>query len=389
MLAAGTAAQTAFSAIGIGLPAIAPALRNEFGLSLAQVGAVLAAEWVGLTFTLLGWGLLADRIGERSSLAAGLGGCGVLLGLAAFAPGFSSLVALIALAGGVGGSVQSASGRAVMAWFEPRERGFALGVRQTAVPLGGLIGALGLPAAVQAGGVEAAFLVLGGLCVAGAVVGAAVIRDRVVDEPDRDAAPWTLRDRRLWRLCFGSGLLLVAQMGVFGFAVLFLVDERAFSNAEAAGVLAGVQAVGAVLRLAAGRLSDMLRARVALLRWIGLASASTLGLVVALLDAPGAVLVPALVVAGGVSMAWNGLSYAAAAELAGRRRSGAAIGFQQTALSIVGVVVPLAFAATVSATSWRMAFALAALGPLAGWLVLRRLGEPASVGGVEPPAPVE
>ena len=79
-------------------------------------------------------------------------------------------------------------------------------------------------------------------------------------------------------------------------------------------------------------------------------------------------------------MAWNGLSYTAAAELAGRRRSGAAIGFQQTVLSVMGVAVPVAFAATVAATSWRAAFALAALGPLAGWAALRPLRERPSSG---------
>jgi hypothetical protein len=35
--------------------------------------------------------------------------------------------------------------------------------------------------------------------------------------------------------------------------------------------------------------------------------------------------------------------------------------------------VPVAFAATVSATSWAAAFALAALFPLAGWWALRPL----------------
>jgi sugar phosphate permease len=263
-----------------------------------------------------------------------------------------------------------------MAWFEPAERGFALGIRQTAVPLGGLIGALALPAAVAAGGIDAAFLLLGGLCLAGALVGAAFIRDRVRrDALDPHDVPWTLADRRLWLLCFGSGLYLVAQMAIFGFAVLFLVDERGFSNAAAAGVLAGVQAAGAVLRLAVGRWSDVLGARVVPLRRIGLAAAATLALAVTLLEAPAAVLVPALVLAGGMSMAWNGLSYTAAAELGGHRRSGAAIGFQQTVLSVMGVVVPLAFAATVAATSWRAAFGLAALGPLAGWLTLRPLAE--------------
>lgn len=74
-------------------------------------------------------------------------------------------------------------------------------------------------------------------------------------------------------------------------------------------------------------------------------------------------------------MAWNGLSLTAAAELAGRARSGAAIGFQQTTLSVIGVLMPVTFAALVEATSWRTAFALSALGPLVGWWMLGRLRE--------------
>lgn len=74
-------------------------------------------------------------------------------------------------------------------------------------------------------------------------------------------------------------------------------------------------------------------------------------------------------------MAWNGLSLTAAAELAGRARSGAAIGFQQTTLSVIGVLMPVAFAALVEATSWRTAFAVSALGPLVGWWMLGRLRE--------------
>jgi hypothetical protein len=39
------------------------------------------------------------------------------------------------------------------------------------------------------------------------------------------------------------------------------------------------------------------------------------------------------------------------------------------------VIVPVAFAAVVEATSWRTAFALSAVGPLAGWWMLGRLHE--------------
>jgi MFS family permease len=72
-------------------------------------------------------------------------------------------------------------------------------------------------------------------------------------------------------------------------------------------------------------------------------------------------------------MSWNGLSFTAAAELAGRGRSGAAIGMQQTALSAAGALVPPAFAALVAATSWRVGFALAAVFPLVGVQLLRPL----------------
>ena len=51
-------------------------------------------------------------------------------------------------------------------------------------------------------------------------------------------------------------------------------------------------------------------------------------------------LVPVLVVAGVLGMSWNGLSFTAAAEAAGARRSGAAIGFQQTVLGVGGIVDP-------------------------------------------------
>ncbi|MEX1357581.1 MAG: hypothetical protein WD981_03055, partial [Gaiellaceae bacterium] len=83
--------------------------------------------------------------------------------------------------------------------------------------------------------------------------------------------------------------------------------------------------------------------------------------------APIAVSLTAFLVAGGLSMAWNGLSFTAAAELAGEARSGAAIGFQQTVLSVIGAGVPPGFAVLVEATSWRTAFAVAAAVPLAGW----------------------
>ncbi len=321
--------------------------------------------------TLLPWGLLADRIGERRVLGAGLAACGALLAAAAFAPGFWSLTVLIGLAGAAGAATNSASGRAIMHWFGPEERGFALGIRQSAVPVGGIVAALVLPAI---GGVRGPLLFLAAFCLAGATAGFVLVRDRsdetVVHAED---VPWTLRDRRLWRLCFGSGIYLFGQVAIMSYVVLYLHDARGWSNGAAALVLAAVQVCALVMRIAVGRWSDAVGARLPPLRRIGVASFATLALVALVLSAPGGVLVPLLVLAGAVGMAWNGLAFTAAAELAGPRRSGAAIGFQQTVLSLLGIFAPLGFALVVSAGSWRLAYGLAALFPLAGAAVLRPL----------------
>jgi MFS family permease len=71
ILGAGVFAQAAFSAILLGLPAIAPAIQDRYALSLTQIGVVLAALNIGSLATLLLWGIVADRIGERSVIAIG------------------------------------------------------------------------------------------------------------------------------------------------------------------------------------------------------------------------------------------------------------------------------------------------------------------------------
>ena len=375
MLAAGTTAQTGAAIFGIGLPVLAPSLQEQYALTIGEVGLLLAAPWIGGTATLLLWGLAADRFGERIALALGLGASAACLAAAAFATSFGDLLGLLAIAGAAGSSVQSASGRAVMQWFESSERGLALGIRQTSIPLGGLIAALVLPTLAAAGGTEAAFLFLAAASAAGAVVGAVVLRRgrAVSDGIEVDSVAQTLRDARLWRLCLGSGVYLFAQTAVIGFGVLFLHEEHGLSEQSAALVLAAAQVLAAAFRIGAGWWSDLLGSRIVPLRRVGLAVAGSMVATAMLAGGPLRLLVPVVVVAGGLTMGWNGLSFTAAAELAGPARSGAAIGFQQTVLSGIGVAAPVLFAATVSAGSWSLAFAVAALFPLAGWYVLRPL----------------
>ena len=373
ILALGTGAQTAYSAVFLGIPVLAPALQQEYDLDLTQIGLAIAAANGGSVFTLLAWGLLADRIGERAVLAAGLAGCGAGLLAAAFAPSFALLVVSLTLAGASGASVNAASGRAVMSWFERDQRGFALGIRQTALPLGGLIAALVLPPVAAAGGVRAGLEALAAGCFAAAIAGASGLREAPQADEELEEIGSPVRDPRIWRLSLGSAFVLAAQISILSFLILFLHEERGLSTATAAGIFALIQALGAALRILTGRWSDRVHARIAPLRRLALGLTATLAGAAALLSAPLAVLIPVFVTAGALSLSWNGLSFTAAAEMAGRARAGAALGFQQTALAIMSAAAPPAFAAVVEAGSWSLAYGLAAAMPVAGIAVMRQL----------------
>jgi sugar phosphate permease len=375
ILGVGAAGAGAFSALRMGLPALGPALRSAYGLSLPQVGFAFTAVAIGVMLTLVPWGALTDRIGERPVMGAGLAGTAVALVLTAYASSYALLLAGLLVAGMFGSSSTGASGRAVMGWFGRDERGLALGLRQMALPLGGAAASVALPVLAGAGGLRAAFLTLAGLSLVAAVAAVAFMRD--APPPDRPLptvpAPPPTRDPRLWRLGASGALLVAAQASMLGFIVLFLHDARGLSAGLAAGALAAVQVVGAGMRIIAGRRSDREGLRIAPIRRIAIRNFALLALLAAVVRAPGAVLYPVLLCASVSTMSWNGLAFTAAAEISGRARAGTAMSLQNTILAVGGALAPSAFGAVVDATSWASAFAILALAPLVAVFVLRPL----------------
>jgi len=352
---------------------MAPFLRHRYHLSLGETGVLISASLAGSVLSLVPWGFATDRFGERAVLLAGLGSCGGALVGAGFAHRFWLLLALLLAAGLLGASVQSASGRAVMAAFPAEQRGLALGIRQTAIPIAGFAVSLALPHVARAG-VGWGFVALGAACLAATAVGGLVISDvRPPAAASQEVSP--LRDARLWRIALASALVVAPQMCVVGFTVLLLHDHRGLSAGRAAAVLAAVQLLGIAGRIGAGRWSDVARSRLGPLRLIALLEAAFVVACAAVLDAPLAVFLPLLVAAGVLAMSWNGLAFAAAIEAAGHRRSGVAIGLQQSVLNGFGAVYPGLFGALVGGTSWTWGFLAVAVLPVAGWSVLRGLPE--------------
>jgi sugar phosphate permease len=390
MLALAMAAQGAAAALHQGLPVLGPALREHLGLGLGETGILLASVSAGFMITLYAWGLLADTVGERAVIAFGLCAGGVAAASAAFARGFAPTFAAFLAAGLLAASANAASGRSVMGWFERAERGTALGLRQMSTPLGAALAAAALPYLLGFGGIEAALFALGAAMIAAGAFAGALLRSPPPEEgPSRSAEhpaerpkgrqPGVLRDRRVLRLAAGSAPLAAVQLTLVSFFVLFLHDRLGVSSAAAAAALVGAQILGAVGRVTAGRWSDAVGRRLGPLRAVALACVALLLLCAVAVMGPVTLAAGALIVATVVAMSWNGLSFAAAGEIAGLERAGAAMGLQNTALFAAGAVAPAAFGFVVGALGWAKAVATLSVLPLVGWVILRGLDEPNEV----------
>jgi MFS family permease len=376
MLALGTAAQTAACAFLYGIPYLADELRSADHLSLTQVGMLVACPTIGLVLGLYAWGAAADRYGERAVLALGLGLTALLLFLAASpaAHGMLALGLLLALAGAATGSVSSGSGRLVLGWFGARQRGLAMGIRQTSTPLGMGVAALSMPPLATAYGVHGAVAALAVACGGVALLTAVLAVDPPRTTPKGAAAASSGNPYRgssvLPRIHAGGALLVVPQFTASAFALVLLVDVRNWSAVHAGQLLAGAQVLGALVRIAAGRWSDRVGRRLKPMRGLALFTAAVCAVTALGVAFPSPLTAAVLVIAVAITASTNGLSFTATAEHAGPAWSGRALGIHNTGQNLTAAVVPPAIGALITAAGYWPGFAVATLSACASALVI-------------------
>lgn len=371
MLAFGVIAQ-ASSTVFVSTPAfLIPLLHTERGLSLAQAGLLASAPTLGLVITLIGWGALSDRIGERWVIASGLAITAVVAFAAMFATDYVTLGALFLIGGMASASPNAASGRVVIGWFPKERRGLAMGIRQMCQPLGVAVAALTVPQLAAAGGIATALAAPAVLCAVSAVLCAIGIVDpprppRATGEDAHPQAVWKpyRETSLLWRIHGVSMLLVVPQFTVSTFGLVWLVTQLHFSSL-AAGIVIGVsQFAGAVGRIGVGVLSDRVGSHLRPLRWVS-AAAAVVMLLMAAASALGAVWAAViLIVAAIVTVADNGLAYTSVAEIAGPFWSGRALGTQNTGQFLAASAVGPAVGALITLLGYPLAFAAVALCPV-------------------------
>ncbi len=368
MLAIALAATTSANVFINGAAFLIPTLHTQRGLDLASAGLLSSMPSFGLVITLIAWGYVVDRVGERIVLSLG----SILIAAAAFAAAsvdsLFAVGAFLLLGGMAAASSNSASGRLVVGWFPANQRGLVMGIRQTATPLGVGLGALVIPRVAESVSVSAALLFPAAVCAVSAVVCAVAVMDP--PRPPRSEAPAEhlanpyRSSSVLTRIHAVSVLLVVPQAVLWTFALTWLMTHRGWSAASAGALITVAQVLGAAGRIAAGRWSDVMGSRLRPIRTIAASAAAAMALL-ALTDwVHSPISVAMMVAASVITVSDNGLAFTAIAEIAGPFWSGRALGAQNTSQHLASAASAPLFGGLIGIAGYPVAFAVCAVLPL-------------------------
>ena len=359
-----------FSIVSFGT--LAPELQTGLGLSRAAIGLLASLIFVGALLSSRPAGRLTDSTGPGGVLGLALCGLAGAMALAAASPAAAPFMAAAFIAGLAYGGVNPAT-NVIVAGQLARRLGFFLSVKQSGVPVGGLVAGILLPPVALAFGWRVALLVPVLVCLAVAAAtpllrGAAVLAASE-DGPDR---PWRRADQ--FALGFFGFAMSGTQWAFLSYLTLYLTEEIEFSLYPAGLALALAQGFGAGGRLAWGWLSDREGRRLTVLLLMCLTALASLAALASGIGEP--MVWPIVAVCGFAIVGWNGAYFALLAEQAGPGRVGRVSGEALVFVFAGPVVVPPALGLLVDSTgSWQAMWGAAAVAVAVSasvlWAVLR------------------
>lgn len=350
-----------------------PAFAEGFGLSPAAASLSLSAATGVMAVAMFGAGALSERFGRKRVMTVSIASAAGATVMAAFAPNWTLLVALRALAGLALSGVPAVAMAHLAEEVDRTDVGLAMGLYIGGSTLGGMGGRLAGAAILEHGGWRLAIGLIGAASLAGAVLFAlALPRERRVEHGARlpkilPAIRLHLSDPGL-RYLFALGFLLMGSFVTIYNYIGFRLAAPPFSLSQTAiGFIFVLYLVGTVVSPMAGELAGRFGRR----KVIGFAIAlMPLGVLVTLPDnLPLTVLGVALVTAGffgghSIASSWVGLR----AEKARAQASALYLFFYYLGSSIAGSLGGVAFAHG----GWRgVALFVGALVALAFFVALR------------------
>ena len=329
------------------LPVMAPVVARSVGVPTTWVGGFVGVVYsAAMLASLLGGGAVR-RWGAVRLSQVGLA-CSTI-GLCLCAIPHPVVMFLGAIFVGLGyGPITPASSHLLIKTTPPSQLSLVFSVKQTGVPLGGMIAGALVPSLDALIGWQLSFLAAGLMC---ALCAWAVQPLRVALDSDRDptvrpslvtslAQPLRLvfSHKRLRTMVVISLLFAIFQLSLATYLVTFLYEDLGWSLIFAGVALTVTQAAGVGGRILWGFISD---------RWLGpipmllvitvLMVIGALGCAMLTRDTSLWLLFPILIVFGSTAIGWNGVFLAEVARLAPPGQAGLATG-GSLCITFLGIV---------------------------------------------------
>jgi len=321
-----TAAQMVVAMSNIVLPTIAPKVAESLG-----VDPVLVGYHVGLTFgtaalTSLYSGIAVLRWGAARTTQASM--LFTVAGLALFALPHIGFIALGSVAVGVGmGCAAPSAAHLLVHYTAPERRNLVFSIKQTGVPLGGVIVSVMAPALAVTFGWRWALAAIAAIAISTLI---ATGRGRAAWDAERGthhaprAAPfggipivWRMMALR-W-VCLAAVLFSAIQRILLSFTVIFLVAECGYGLVEAGIMLSLAQIGGSVTRIPWGWLADRLGSGLAVLAILcALMIVTSIALVMFDPAWPKPLVYGLFLLLGAGCVGWNGIVHAECARMSPR-----------------------------------------------------------------------
>ena len=323
VVAVTTAAQMVVSMSNVVLPTIAPKVAQALG-----VDPVLVGYHVGLTFgsaavASIYSGVAVLRWGAALTTQLSMLFC--VIGLALLALPHVAFVVLGSIAVGAGmGYASPAAAHLLVHYTTAGRRNLMFSIKQTGVPLGGVIVSLMAPALAVTFGWQWA---LAAIAAFGIVTLLAAGYARAAWDADRRPAgtvrtepfggiPLVWRLKTLRWVCLAAVLFSAIQRILLSFTVVYLVAEAGYGLVEAGVMLSVAQVGGSVTRIPWGWLADRLKSGIAVLTILCLLMiASSVALVAFEPGWPKPLVYVLFFILGAGCLGWNGIVHAECARL--------------------------------------------------------------------------
>jgi MFS transporter, Spinster family, sphingosine-1-phosphate transporter len=330
------------------IPALAPLLIAELGLTSAQIGLLYGYAFI-LCFILAGavLGPLADQVHRPRLIAAGLAVWSVFTGLSGLARSFVHLAGARLMVG-IGEATLTPAALAMLSdVFPERWRARVTGIFAVGLPIGSGLSLIVAGILAPRYGWRTCFLALG---IAGVAASCAVT---MVPDIDRRAAPGrlrrqpfrdfvvTLRQSPALALTIVGGIVVTFSTAATIHVLTWLVRERGYEFREAALAAGGIYAVaGAAGNVGGGWFADLCAARWRAGRLWSIVIAQAVLVAPTLLffsSAPGSVtFYVGWVLSALRGTIWFGPLYAAVQDLAPAHARATAVAFLMLAINLLG-----------------------------------------------------